>query len=107
MNKHITQQHKDQNVKTINMAPKKAQISRKENQKLLDDNILDLIENSNSKNLTLETDKMFFGRTEASEDQNAKSFHKVNEGTKNIFKCLYGIILLILIIDILITKVQN
>ena len=29
---------------------------------------------------TFETDKMFFGRTEVSEDQNPKSFHTVNEG---------------------------
>ena len=82
MNKHITQQHKDQNVKTINTAPRKAKIPRKENQKLLDDNILDLSKNSNSENLALETDEMFFGRTEVSEDQNANSFHTVNEGIK-------------------------
>ena len=36
MNKHITQQHKDPNVKTINTAPTKAKISCTENQKPLD-----------------------------------------------------------------------
>ena len=65
MNKHISQQHNEQNVKITNMAPE-------ENQKPVDDNILDLNEN-----LTLETEKIFFGRTDVSEDQNVKSFHSI------------------------------